>query len=162
MISCEKITRFILLRSRGDSFDSIVKDIGVSKPTLIKWSRKYAKEIEEYESVYISELLECHNLSVKKQMELFRKRLDTIHSRLDEMAMGNMGTTELINTELKYLKAWNNIYSSYASRKIARNKEKEKQAKDDDMENEMKEQNQGQERTEEKIRTVNKLIETVR
>ena len=131
MISCEKKTQFILLRSRGNSFDSIVKAIGVSKPTLIKWSREFAKEIEEYEEVFISELLECHNLSIKKQMELFRKRLDTVQSRLNEKTMTNMGTTELINTEIKYLKAWNNTYSSYASRKIARTKEKERRIKDE-------------------------------
>lgn len=41
---------FIRLRAEGYSFAKISQQINVSKPTLIKWSRQYAKEIDtEYE-----------------------------------------------------------------------------------------------------------------
>jgi transposase len=40
MTDQETIARFIFLRSQGWSYDRITPELGVSKPTLIKWSRQ--------------------------------------------------------------------------------------------------------------------------
>ena len=37
---------FISLRAKGNSFDSIAKEIEVSKPILIEWNKIYKEEIE--------------------------------------------------------------------------------------------------------------------
>ena len=37
--------KFIELRALGLSFDKISLEIGVSKPTLIKWNRECSKEV---------------------------------------------------------------------------------------------------------------------
>ena len=46
MKSRKKIEEFIQLRVKGKTYDEIVKKIGVSKPTLIKWGKLYKEEIE--------------------------------------------------------------------------------------------------------------------
>ncbi|MEI7733637.1 MAG: hypothetical protein WCO56_28995 [Verrucomicrobiota bacterium] len=46
MTDQENIARFILMRSQGMSFNNIVVQLGISKPTLIKWSRQYQFEIQ--------------------------------------------------------------------------------------------------------------------
>ena len=40
------IQNFIELRVQGKTYDEIVKKLGVSKPTLIKWGKLYKEEIE--------------------------------------------------------------------------------------------------------------------
>lgn len=47
---------FKILRVSGLSFDKISKEIGVSKPTLIKWSRKHSIEIQNLNCLEIDEL----------------------------------------------------------------------------------------------------------
>lgn len=42
----ETIARFIFLRSQGWSFNRITVELGVSKPTLIKWSRQHQFQIQ--------------------------------------------------------------------------------------------------------------------
>ncbi len=46
MKSRRTIQNFIELRVRGKTYDEIVKKLGVSKPTLIKWGKLYKDEIE--------------------------------------------------------------------------------------------------------------------
>jgi hypothetical protein len=40
------IDEFIELRALGHTFDEIVKELGVSKVTLIRWNKKYYEEID--------------------------------------------------------------------------------------------------------------------
>ena len=43
----EEIEKFIELRAQGFSFDKIAEEIGTSKPTLLKWSSQYGRELEQ-------------------------------------------------------------------------------------------------------------------
>ena len=56
MASRYKIDEFIRLRLRGKTYDEIVKKIGVSKPTLIKWAKLYEDEFEYYKSQLTAKL----------------------------------------------------------------------------------------------------------
>ena len=56
MINRKKINEFIDLRMKGKTYDEIVKRIGVSKPTLIKWSKVYKEEIE-YTGMFLTRKL---------------------------------------------------------------------------------------------------------
>ena len=40
--------KFIQLRAKGLSFDKIAKQIKISKPTLLKWSEEFEKEINKH------------------------------------------------------------------------------------------------------------------
>jgi hypothetical protein len=124
MISNTKKMQLIHHRARGESFDRISKAINVSKPTLIKYAREFSDEIDALEEVHMNDLLEDHRLSATKQLGLYRRRLDAIQSQLDDKKMAAMGTTELVNLELKYFKASNQVISSYSSRIAENRKEK--------------------------------------
>ena len=41
------LNQFIELRALGHTFDEIVKKLGVSKVTLIRWNKKHYDEIDE-------------------------------------------------------------------------------------------------------------------
>jgi transposase len=47
----EKRNQFIELRAAGLSFDKIAADIGVTKKTLIDWSREFADDIEDLKTM---------------------------------------------------------------------------------------------------------------
>jgi hypothetical protein len=124
MISKTKKMQFIHHRARGESFDRISQAIDVSKPTLIKLAREFADEIDDLEEAYMNDLLECYRLSVTKQIALYRERLNTIQEQLKDKKMAALGTTELVNLELKYFKALNQLVGSYNSHKSENRKEK--------------------------------------
>lgn len=63
--------RFIQLRSDDHSFDRIVTELNVSKPTLIAWSRKFQFEIQ--------------NLRVIQREALERKWLQDTTTRVDAL-----------------------------------------------------------------------------
>lgn len=42
MYSKEKINAFIELRADNVTYDNLINKLGVSKPTLISWGKKYA------------------------------------------------------------------------------------------------------------------------
>ena len=46
MKKIELLNQFIELRALGHTFDGIVKKLGVSKVTLIRWNKKYYDEID--------------------------------------------------------------------------------------------------------------------
>jgi len=50
------IQNFIELRVQGKTYDEIVKKLGVSKPTLIKWGKLYKDEIE-YAGLFLTKKL---------------------------------------------------------------------------------------------------------
>jgi len=43
----EQQARFIELRGKGMSFQKIAEEIGVSKPTLIKWNGELLEQVKE-------------------------------------------------------------------------------------------------------------------
>lgn len=54
----ETVEKFIELRALGYTFDYIVEEIKVSKPTLIKWGKLYKDRIAEVERKLTEELAE--------------------------------------------------------------------------------------------------------
>jgi transposase len=58
MNDAETQQRFVLLRAEGRSFTRIAEELNVSKPTLIKWSRKYQFEIQNQHAINLEALQE--------------------------------------------------------------------------------------------------------
>lgn len=76
---------FIQLRARGLSFDKISVEIGVSKPTLLKWDQEFAKEIANLRYLEADSLLTQYKLAKRHRIEclgaLLRKALDAVEQR---------------------------------------------------------------------------------
>jgi len=54
--------KFIELRGQGLSFDKIVKDIGVSKGTLLKWDKELKQEISEVKFIELEAMIQKYGV----------------------------------------------------------------------------------------------------
>jgi len=108
VIGNDKKNRFIELRGKGMSFDKISKEIGVSKPTLIKFNKELADKIEARKAIELEELQEKYFLSIRKKTELCGVRLVAVKAELDkrmeEKGFSGFSTRDLLKFEEKYLK----------------------------------------------------------
>lgn len=82
MITQEQIERFIELRAKGFSYEKIAKAIGISKPTLIKLSRQYQKEIANQKFFNIECLLKKYRLARENKIKVLCKLLDRVNTEL--------------------------------------------------------------------------------
>jgi transcriptional regulator with XRE-family HTH domain len=104
MIDQDKKMRFIELRANGWSFDKIATEIGVSKPTLIKFNKKYAARICEAKRIKLEEAQEKYYLSAQKKIELYGKRLLAFKDLLDKRDLSVFTTAQLLEYEARYIK----------------------------------------------------------
>ena len=80
MKSRRTIQNFIELRVRGKTYDEIVKKLGVSKPTLIKWGKLYKEEIEYARIILMEKLAEKIAINNKDLINGIAKNLKRAES----------------------------------------------------------------------------------
>lgn len=73
-----KQQKFILLRADGITFEAIAKEVGVTKSTLIQWSKLYQSEIEELQFHSFMAIKEAYSWSKKERYETLLKQLQKI------------------------------------------------------------------------------------
>lgn len=77
--------KFMELRAGGMSFAKIAQEIGVSKPTLIKWNLELGTEIENRRFLEVEELLDQYKLMqfsrIKTFGEILAKALGELQGR---------------------------------------------------------------------------------
>ncbi len=93
---------FIELRAAGLSYAAIAKQMNVSKPTLIAWSRSLQKEIGNAKTVRMDELFERFMVAKSKRIEVFGKRLEDMLTELDKRDLSKVKTESLLSLALKY------------------------------------------------------------
>ncbi len=103
MISKDKQEKFIELRAKGYSFDSIVKEIEVSKPTLIKWQTELKREIKNFEYAIYQGLIESYKKGREKRVQGFTELLEKINKELvsRELTTFTIKDLLLLKTELQ-------------------------------------------------------------
>lgn len=94
--------KFLELRASGFSFAVISEKLGVSKPTLISWSRELSIEISNSRTLRMDELFQKFAVSKEKRVEAFGKRLDGILAELDKRNLEELKTETLLTLALKY------------------------------------------------------------
>lgn len=100
---------FIELRSRGNSFDVIAEKIGVSKGTLIKWSRDFNDDVANYAAIEREKLIEAAKLAKHHQIDMLGERLAMVREELSKRDLSDVPTNKLIEIELKIIDAANKI-----------------------------------------------------
>jgi len=90
-----KQKNFLLLRADGVSFDKIAKEINVSKPTLIKWSKQFYDEINDLQFESLIAIKEEYSFSKKNQYKQLLEHLN----KIDE----GITNTDLSETSIKDL-----------------------------------------------------------
>lgn len=105
----DKQQGFIELRAKGNSFDTIAKQLEVSKGTLINWSRDLEDEIQNYSALELDALKEKYLISKKHQIQSYGEQLATVREELSSRDLSDVKTEKLIEVEIKLLEAINKL-----------------------------------------------------
>lgn len=103
MKSLEVREKFIRLRGIGESFDSISEKLGISKKTLIAWSRLYAPELVEAKGKALDTVLEEYDLAKSGRIKMVAKEIARIDAELAKRDFSNIPTGKLVDMKIKAL-----------------------------------------------------------
>ena len=65
----EQKERFIELRAKEEPYERIAKELGISKPTLIKWGKELKIEVGNRRALELELLQEKYYVSKRKRIE---------------------------------------------------------------------------------------------
>lgn len=97
MNDIEKQERFVGLRAQGWSFARIVKELDVSKPTLINWSRKYQCEIQNYRAMLLEQLREKWLSATETRVNFLGEQLRKVETELAKRDTSDLATAQLFS-----------------------------------------------------------------
>lgn len=97
----DKKDRFIELRAKEHSFDYIAKELAVSKPTLISWSKELKVDIGNLRELNRDYLRESFAVSRKHRLEMFSKQLKKLKEELAKRDLSEVPTSQLITMIIK-------------------------------------------------------------
>jgi transcriptional regulator with XRE-family HTH domain len=90
--------RFYQLRgAEGKSFDSISVELGVSKPTLIKWERSAKYLMDEIRSSEIQNLISTHAYCLKARLEVLIKLSKRLEDEVLERNLVDVPANKLVD-----------------------------------------------------------------
>jgi transcriptional regulator with XRE-family HTH domain len=95
--------QFIELRAKGYSFSRISEELGISKPTLIDWSRDddVSSSICNLRALLIDELQEKYTITKKHRIIAFGEFLNRAKSELEKRDLSEISTDKLIPLIIK-------------------------------------------------------------
>lgn len=92
----DKEQQFITMRADGISYDTISKELGVAKATLIKWNKKYSNEINNLNFVALQALIDEISKSKRERVEILVNRINGINEALSNIDYSALSVKELI------------------------------------------------------------------
>lgn len=99
--------QFVELRAKGNSYDNIAKTLGVSKSTLLSWSKDLSMAIDNERNVAMDAIYEKHKLAKQHQMEMLGIQLNKVREELEKRDLAEVSTDKLVAMQLKLLDAIN-------------------------------------------------------
>lgn len=93
--------RFIELRAKEVPYEQISQEIGVSKPTLLKWGKELEMEINNHRAVELEYLQDKHCVSKRKRLEFYGKQLDSLYEELQQRDLSDISTEKLYDMVMK-------------------------------------------------------------
>jgi transcriptional regulator with XRE-family HTH domain len=85
----EEVGKFIELRAKGYSYDKIAEETGISKPTLLKWSTEYSRQLKEAEHFELNSLLSQYGVMRQSRVETYSAMLGSALQELKNRAGNN-------------------------------------------------------------------------
>ena len=113
----KKQQEFIVMRSQGVSFDEISKQLNTSKPSLIKWSKKFQIEIDDLKFEMMVQLKEQFQYSYQKKYEQLLKQLEKIDKAILEIDLSDTNLKDLILAQKNIQESITNLERSVSLRK---------------------------------------------
>jgi hypothetical protein len=95
--------KFMELRATGLSFDKISKEINVSKPTLISWSKELELEIRNLKALEKDALLKEFKLSLEHRVKNLGNLLVSIENEIARRNLEDIPTEKLFSIYFKCL-----------------------------------------------------------
>ena len=89
--------RFIELRARDWSFDRLVRELNVSKPTLLNWSRLFQSEIQNARAIHQEALREKHLPSPEARLQALGKHIELVEAELGKRDLSSLPTWRLVS-----------------------------------------------------------------
>ena len=94
---------FIGLRAEGKSFNIIAKELKVSKPTLIQWSKLFENEIKDLQFDTFVTIKESHAWSSRQKYETMLKQLGKIDDAILEADLSQSSIKDLFTVKTNLL-----------------------------------------------------------
>ena len=99
--------KFIELRAEGRSFDSIAKELNVSKTTLITWSQKLKREINNARYLAYQRIIEQYQMTKIERINSLMQQLQKINNAIDEKDIKELSYKDLILLKEKLINQLN-------------------------------------------------------
>jgi transcriptional antiterminator len=95
--------QFIELRAKGYSFQKLSDELGISKPTLIEWSKNsdISRDIQNQRTLLVDDLQERYAITRRHRIALFGEFLDKAKDELNKRDMSDIPTDRLITMVIK-------------------------------------------------------------
>lgn len=95
--------QFIELRARGYSFQKISDELGISKPTLMEWSKdtNINRDIQNQRTLVVDDLQERYAVTRRHRIEVFGEFLQKAKEELNKRDMTDVPTDRLISMVIK-------------------------------------------------------------
>ncbi len=97
MADDKTIQQFIELRSRGVSFARIADELGVSKGTLINWSRQHQHLIQNLRTIEWEQFVEQTLASKQERLKALSEQLRRLDTELARRDLADVSTPRLQN-----------------------------------------------------------------
>ena len=100
----ETRSQFLKLRVQGWSFDRIARELRVSKPTLIAWSRRRASELEALRATNTTDLGRTLEITHEQTRDQLTTKLKALQQELVSRSLRTVPTAALEAMEAQLLR----------------------------------------------------------
>lgn len=102
MKSLDVKENFVELRAEGKSYDVIAEALGVSKQTLISWSKDLTEEINNLKAVAIDAIQEKYLANKQARVAMFGVMLKKVREELEKRDLSDIPTNQLAEMLFKF------------------------------------------------------------
>jgi len=93
----ETKNKFIELRGQGLSFDKIVKQLDVSKGSLLKWDKEFKQEISEIKFISIEAMIEQYKVGKSERIKNYGELLKKYRKELSTRDLEDVPSNKLLD-----------------------------------------------------------------
>lgn len=93
--------KFIELRANNESYQTIAQKLGVSKTTLIQWSKEYKTDIGNMRALSLDALQQQYKVSKQERIALLSNQLQEVRKELESRGLKDIPTHKLLELLMK-------------------------------------------------------------
>lgn len=102
--------KFIQMRAERKSFDTIARELGISKSTCTAWEQECKEAIAELKANQLEELYTAYSMNKEARIKELGNTLDNINKALAAADLEAMSPEKLLDFKLKYTEALKEEY----------------------------------------------------